>query len=48
MIDKSKYLYWLNKDDPQIDGEVVWRELYSRIGCFFHTVQNIYIFVFSQ
>ena len=41
MIDKSKYLYWLNKDDPQIDGEVVWRELYSKIGCFFHTVQMV-------
>lgn len=39
MIEKEKYLYWLNADDPKLDQEVVFREMYSRIGLIFHIVQ---------
>ena len=39
MIEKEKYLYWLNVDDPKLDQEVVYREMYSRIGAIFHTIQ---------
>lgn len=39
MIEKEKYLYWLNADDPKLDQEVVYREMYSRIGVIFHTIQ---------
>lgn len=41
MVDKSKYLYWLNKDDPNLTIEVVWREMYSRIGHIFHIIQMV-------
>lgn len=39
MIEKEKYLYWLNADDPKLDQEVVYREMYSRIGVIFHIIQ---------
>jgi len=41
MLAENKYLYWLNKDNIEINDEVVWRELYCRIGCIFHTIQMI-------
>lgn len=41
MIDKTKYLYWLQPDDPNLCKEVVWRELYSRFGHAFHLVQMV-------
>ncbi len=39
MIEKKKYLFWLNVDDPNFDQEVVYREMYSRIGWIIHTLQ---------
>lgn len=39
MVEKEKYLYWLNADDLKLDKEVVFREMYSRIGLIFHIVQ---------
>lgn len=39
MIKKEKYLYWLNLEDPNLDIEVVFREMYSRIGLIFHMIQ---------
>ena len=39
MIEKGKYLYWLNADDSKLDQEVVYRDMYSRIGVIFHTIQ---------
>ncbi len=39
MIKKEKYLYWLNLENPNFDIEVVFREMYSRIGLIFHTIQ---------
>ena len=41
MIDKTKYLYWFDPDNPSFEEEVVWRELYSRIGYIFHIVQMV-------
>lgn len=41
MIDKNKYLYWLNVDDPRFEEEIVYREMYSRIGCILHIFQMI-------
>ena len=41
MVDKNKYLYWLNNDNPNLTDEVVWREMYSRIGYIFHIVQMV-------
>ena len=41
MIDRKKYLYWVNKDDPNFPREVVWREMYSRFGFAFHLVQMV-------
>lgn len=41
MIDKNKYLYWLNTDDPNLTEEIVWREMYSRIGHAFHVIQMV-------
>lgn len=41
MIDKNKYLYWLNTDDSNLTEEVVWREMYSRIGHVFHVIQMV-------
>ena len=38
-MDKTKYLYWLDPDDPNFEGEVVYREMYSRIGHIFHIIQ---------
>ncbi len=40
MIDKNKYLYWLNADNPNLE-EVIYREMYSRIGYILHVVQMI-------
>jgi len=39
MIDKEKYLYWMNPDDPLLESQLIWREMYSRIGFIFHTIQ---------
>lgn len=39
MIKKEKYLYWLNLENPNLDIEVVFREMYSRIGLIFHIIQ---------
>lgn len=39
MIDKKKYLYWMNPDDPLLESQLIWREMYSRIGFTFHTIQ---------
>ena len=41
MIDKSKYLYWLSNDEDKLTEEVLWRELYTRIGYIFHTIQMV-------
>ena len=41
MIDKSKYLYWLDTENPNLTEEIVWRELYSRIGHIFHIIQMV-------
>lgn len=41
MIDKDKYLYWINPENPRLECEVVGREMYSRIGHAFHIVQMI-------
>ncbi len=41
MFDENKYLYWLDKNNIEINAEVIWRELYGRIGCIFHTIQMI-------
>ena len=40
MIDKQKYLYWAKNDDKLTD-EIVWREMYSRIGYIFHLIQMV-------
>lgn len=39
MIDKTKYLYWLNSEDSNLTKEVVYREMYSRIGFLLHLLQ---------
>lgn len=39
MIDKEKYLHWINTDDPLFESQLVWREMYSRIGFIFHKIQ---------
>ncbi|MBO4856795.1 MAG: hypothetical protein J5511_05460 [Bacilli bacterium] len=41
MIDNSKYLYWLRNDSDALTQEVVWREMYSRIGSLFHIIQMV-------
>ncbi len=41
MINKENYVYWLEGDKDTVNQEVVWRELYSRYGYIFHTVQMI-------
>ncbi len=41
MIDKNKYLYWLNVDNPRFEEEIVYREMYSRIGYILHIFQMI-------
>ena len=41
MVNKTKYLYWLNTKDSNLTEEVVWREMYSRIGHIFHIVQMV-------
>lgn len=37
MIDKEKYLYWMNPDDPLLESQLIWREMYSIWGI---VVQN--------
>lgn len=39
MVDARKYLYWCDVNNPDFDKEVVWREMYSRIGYLFHLYQ---------
>ena len=41
MIDKNKYLYWLDSNNPNLEDEVVHREMYSRIGLILHNLQMI-------
>lgn len=41
MIDKEKYLYWINPNSPNFESELVCREMYSRIGHVFNIVQMI-------
>jgi len=41
MIDKTKYLYWLSNDEEANIKEIIWRELYTRIGYNFHVIQMI-------
>lgn len=41
MIDRTKYLYWFNPEDEQFEKDIVWREMYSRIGYVFHLVQMV-------
>ena len=41
MIDKERYIYWLEGDKDTLNQEVVWRELYSRFGYIFHVVQML-------
>lgn len=38
-MDKTKYLYWLNPDDPGLEAEVIHREMYARIGHILHIIQ---------
>ena len=40
MIDLDKYLYWLSDDNINTD-EIVFREMYSRIGYLLHVIQMI-------
>ena len=40
MIDISKYNYWL-KEENMNDNEIVFREMYTRIGHIFHIIQMI-------
>ena len=39
MIDKEKYLYWMNPDDPLFESQLIMREMYFRIGFIFHVIQ---------
>lgn len=39
MIDKEKYLYWMNPDDPLFESQLTMREMYFRIGFIFHVIQ---------
>lgn len=41
VIDKNKYLYWLDENNPELEQEKVYREMYSRIGHILHIVQMI-------
>lgn len=41
MIDKTKYLYWLDANNPNVEQEIVYREMYSRIGCILHIFQMV-------
>ena len=36
---KENYLYWLNSEDSNLDKEIVFREMYYRIGLIFHIIQ---------
>ena len=39
MVDKNKYTYWMDKNNSNYESEVVFREMYSRIGYIFHVIQ---------
>lgn len=41
MVDTSRYLYWLKDNSDNMTKEVVFREMYSRIGHFFHVIQMV-------
>ena len=41
MIEKEKYLYWLNESESKFEQDIVYREMYSRVGHIFHS----YIFL---
>lgn len=38
-VDQAKYLYWFDSNESSFEQQMVWRELYSSIGYFFHVVQ---------
>lgn len=39
MIDINDYSYWIDSNNPNFSKEIVWREMYSRIGYLFHLYQ---------
>lgn len=41
MIEKEKYLYWLNESESKFEQDIVYREMYSRVGHIFHIFQMI-------
>lgn len=41
MSKKEDYLYWIKSDEDELTEEIIYRELYSRIGYIFHLVQMI-------
>lgn len=41
MIDNTKYLSWLDADSPDLEDEMAYCEMYSRIGHILHVIQMI-------
>ena len=41
MIEIEKYLYWMDAKPIDLENEIVYREMYSRIGFIFHIIQMI-------
>ena len=41
MVNTSRYLYWLKDNSDNMTKEVVFREMYSRLGHFFHVIQMV-------
>jgi len=40
-MNKDQYLYWLDPNNPLFEKEIVYREMYSRIGYCFHLTQMV-------
>ena len=40
-MDYRKYLYWYKPDQPSFEEDLVYREMYCRIGYIFHIIQMI-------
>ncbi len=40
-MNQEKYLYWFDTQNPYFLHEVVFREMYARIGHIFHLIQMI-------
>ena len=40
-MDYRKYLYWYKPDQPSFEEDLVYREIYCRIGYIFHIIQMI-------